>query len=64
MNYSDLKDFILNKILRLNIKLHPDEITLIKSKKLRLKIGAKGKKYAHKFLTPNVAYKTIIKEST
>ncbi len=38
--------------------------TLIKSKKLRLKIGAKGKKYAHKFLTPNVAYKTIIKEST
>ena len=38
--------------------------TLIKSPTLRLKMGEKGKKYAHKFLTPNVAYKTIIKEST
>ena len=29
----NITHFILNKILRLNIKLHPDEITLIKSKK-------------------------------
>ena len=29
----NLIHLILNKILRLNIKLHPDEITLIKSKK-------------------------------
>lgn len=37
---------------------------LINSATLRLEMGERGKKYAHKHLTPQVAYKTILRETT